>query len=207
LVKILFKDAVNSTLGTNIADLAPNNFPRTDLVAAFLTGIDGVNANGSVAEMIRLNTAIAPVAKDKQSTFGVAGDDLAGFPNGRRPSDDVVDIALRVLMGILCYEVPVKGTPTNLGFCTPENAPVGNQPITGGLIMNKYLLILLFALISNSLWATSYDTDHVTLNIYVFKIKELTKLGNETESNDIFSFADQSLNLSEISVIANGEVI
>jgi len=133
LINILFKDAVNSTLGTSIADLAPNNFPRTDLVAAFLTGIEGVNANGSVAEMIRLNTAIAPVAKDKQSTFGVAGDDLAGFPNGRRPGDDVVDIALRVLMGILCYEVPVKGTPTNLGFCTPENAPVGNQPITDGV--------------------------------------------------------------------------
>jgi hypothetical protein len=133
LVNILFKDAVNSTLGTNIADLAPNNFPRNDLVAAFLTGIDGVNANGSTAEMIRLNTTIAPVAKEKQSNFGVAGDDLAGFPNGRRPGDDVVDIALRVAMGILCYEVPVKGTPTNLGFCTPDNAPVGNQPITDGV--------------------------------------------------------------------------
>ena len=133
LVNILFRDAVNSTLGASIADLAPNNFPRTDLVAAFLTGIEGVNANGSVAEMIRLNTAIAAVPANKQSTFGVAGDDLAGFPNGRRPGDDVVDIALRVMMGILCYEVPVKGTPTDLGFCKPENAPVGNQPITDGV--------------------------------------------------------------------------
>ena len=74
--------------------------------------------------MQRLNTKIAPTAKDKQSTFGVAGGDLAGFPNGRRPGDDVVDIELRVAMGALCH--------LGLGLCSPQNAPVGNQPITDG---------------------------------------------------------------------------
>ena len=54
-----------------------------------------------------------------QSTFGVAGNDLAGFPNGRRPGDDVVDIALRVVMGRLCHPVPVNGTPTDLDLCDP----------------------------------------------------------------------------------------
>src|SRR3546814_6411318 len=71
---------------------APNLFPRTDLVAAFLTGIEGLNkpANVQPAEMMRLNTSIAPVAPAEQSNLGVLGGDTAGFPNGRRPGDDVV---------------------------------------------------------------------------------------------------------------------
>jgi acyl-homoserine lactone acylase PvdQ len=43
-----------------------------------------------------------------------------------------VDITLRVAMGALCYPVPINGTPTNLGVCTPANAPVGNVPFTDG---------------------------------------------------------------------------
>ena len=134
LLDILFRDAVNASLGTNIEDLAPSNFPRNDLVAAFLTGIDGLNQPANVvgSEMMRLNMAIPPTARDAQSTFGVAGDDLAGFPNGRRPGDDTVDIALRVVMGALCYPVPIQGEPTDLGLCTPEDAPVGNVPFTDG---------------------------------------------------------------------------
>jgi len=93
---------------------APTKFPRTDLVAAFLTGVTGVNANGSTAEMVRLNTALPPTTKGMQSPLGAAlcfvngvltlsnpGCDPAGFPNGRRPGDDVVDIELRVAMGYL----------------------------------------------------------------------------------------------------------
>ncbi|EWH08466.1 hypothetical protein DS2_17402 [Catenovulum agarivorans DS-2] len=134
LLNILFKDAVNQTLGTNIETLAPTNFPRNDLVTAFLTGFAGVNQLATVtpSEMLRLNTAIPATAQDQQSTFGVAGDDLAGFPNGRRPGDDVVDIALRVVMGRLCYPIPVAGTDTDLGLCSPEDASVGNVPFTDG---------------------------------------------------------------------------
>lgn len=82
---------------------APNKFPRTDLVAAFLTGIDGLNkpVNVKPAEMMRLNTSIAPKPAEAQSNLGVLGGDTAGFPNGRRPGDDVVDIELRVAMGVL----------------------------------------------------------------------------------------------------------
>lgn len=142
LLNILFKDAVNSTLGTDIADLAPSNFPRLDLVNAFLTGVAGVNQLATVtpSEMLRLNTAIPAKPAAMQSPFGVAGNDLAGFPNGRRPGDDVVDIALRVMMGALCHDIPVNGTPTNLGYCMPEDAPVGNVPFTDGAPLNASML-------------------------------------------------------------------
>ncbi|WP_438862352.1 DUF4331 domain-containing protein [Neptunicella sp.] len=143
LLNILFKDAVNQTLGTDIQTLAPTNFPRTDLVTAFLTGFPGVNQLSTVtpSEMLRLNTSIAAKPAAMQSTFGVAGDDLAGFPNGRRPGDDVVDIALRVVMGRLCYPIPVNGEDTDLGLCAPEDASVGNVPFTDGAPVNASMMM------------------------------------------------------------------
>jgi len=143
LLNILFKDAVNTTLGANIETLAPTNFPRTDLVTAFLTGFPGVNQLSTVtpSEMLRLNTDIAATASAMQSPFGVAGDDLAGFPNGRRPGDDVVDIALRVVMGRLCYPIPVAGVETDLGLCAPEDASVGNVPFTDGAPVNASMMM------------------------------------------------------------------
>jgi len=108
---------------------APTNFPRNDLVTAFLTGVPGLNQPKTVkpAEMLRLNTAIAPVAKGKQSRLGVLGGDNAGFPNGRRPGDDVVDIELRVAMGVLCT--------INLG-CKPADAPSGGVHFTDGAFVD-----------------------------------------------------------------------
>lgn len=136
ILDILFRDAVNATLGTNIANLAPSNFPRNDLVTAFLTGFPGLNqfANVTPGEMLRLNTAIAATPREQQSTFGVAGGDLAGFPNGRRPGDDAVDIALRVAMGALCHDLPLgeNGAGVNLGLCSPDDAPTGNVAFTDG---------------------------------------------------------------------------
>ncbi len=82
---------------------APTQFPRTDLVAVFLTGVGGLNQPSQVVpgEMLRLNTAIAPVPKGLQDELGVIAGDNAGYPNGRRPGDDVVDITLRAAMGVL----------------------------------------------------------------------------------------------------------
>jgi hypothetical protein len=82
---------------------APNVYPRADLVEAFLTGVPGLNQPLKVtpAEELRLNTSIAPAAAGSQNDLGVLGGDTAGFPNGRRPIDDVVDIELRVAMGVL----------------------------------------------------------------------------------------------------------
>ena len=117
---------------------APTNFPRNDLVATFLTGIATLNQLKAVtpSEMIRLNTTITPTPAASQSSLGVAGDDLAGYPNGRRPGDDTVDITLRVAMGRLCYPVPIAGKPTDLGLCKPADAPSGQVPFTDGAPSN-----------------------------------------------------------------------
>lgn len=134
ILDALFRAPVNATLSTNFATLAPTNFPRADLVATFLTGIKTLNQLSTVApgEVLRLNTAVAPTPQASQSTFGVVGNDLAGFPNGRRPGDDVVDVVLRVAMGRLCYPVPIAGAQTDLGLCKPADAPTGMVAYTDG---------------------------------------------------------------------------
>jgi hypothetical protein len=77
---------------------------RADLQAVLLTGLpSGIipgfqNNTGKVqADMLRLNTAIPPSANP--SPFGLLGNDLAGFPNGRRVADNVVAIELRAIAG------------------------------------------------------------------------------------------------------------
>lgn len=122
-------------LAGNPAALAPTNLPRTDLVAAFLTGIQGVNrpANVTASEMLRLNTSIAPVPFEQQNRLGIVGNllaggnDNAGFPNGRRPKDDVVDVALVATLGGLCM---ANGDANALGLgaaCRPSAVPLRAQ--------------------------------------------------------------------------------
>jgi hypothetical protein len=76
---------------------------RTDLVAVLLQyGGDGTcSAAARCAELLRLDVGVEPTAPLDQKRLGVLGGDPAGFPNGRRPNDDVTDIALRVVGGIL----------------------------------------------------------------------------------------------------------
>ncbi|OYU91304.1 MAG: hypothetical protein CFE45_23630, partial [Burkholderiales bacterium PBB5] len=120
---------------------APTNFPRLDLVTTFLTGIPGVNQPKNVvaSEMLRLNTAIPAVPFAQQNRLGIVGEilrvggpqnlaaavDLAGYPNGRRPKDDVVDISLVAVMGGLCV---ANGDGNALQFgaaCKPSAVPLG----------------------------------------------------------------------------------
>ena len=112
---------------------APTNFPRTDLLTVFLKGIAGVNQpkNVAPAEMLRLNTSTPVTAAGAQNSLGVAGGDLAGFPNGRRPADDVVDVSLRVAMGALC--VLTGPTDTLQVGCKPADAPAGGLALTDGV--------------------------------------------------------------------------
>lgn len=127
LLNALFGTTVNGVLGRDPnADIAPNNFPRQDLVTAFLTGFPAVNQLAKVtpSEMQRLNTRIEPKPAATQDPLGLAAGDNAGYPNGRRPGDDVVDITLRVAMGALCH--------LDLKLCTPANAPVGTAQLTDG---------------------------------------------------------------------------
>jgi hypothetical protein len=89
--------------------------PRDDLVAAFLTGVKGINQpiKATPSEMLRLNVSTAPTPAASQNDLGVLGGDLAGFPNGRRPYDDVVDITLRVAEGALCGAIGNCGAQTS----------------------------------------------------------------------------------------------
>jgi Domain of unknown function (DUF4331) len=91
---------------------------RVDLVRVFLTGVPGLNrptgplavvdpqdtaaGPGAVpAELMRLNMAIPATAPGSVNRLGVIAGDLAGYPNGRRVGDDVVDITLRAGAGVL----------------------------------------------------------------------------------------------------------
>ncbi len=104
---------------------APTQFPRQDLEAVFLTGVKGVNQPVSVkpSEEMRLNTSIPITAYGSQNRLGVIAGDNAGYPNGRRPGDDVVDITLRVAMGKL-YSLGLFGGASN--------APSGALEFTDG---------------------------------------------------------------------------
>lgn len=112
---------------------APTNFPRTDLVTVFLKGLEGVNQPKNVvaSEMMRLNTTTTPTAQAAQNPLGVAAGDNAGFPNGRRPGDDVVDASLRVAMGALCTLTGAADT-LKVG-CKPSDAPAGGLVLTDGV--------------------------------------------------------------------------
>ncbi|MGH8939828.1 MAG: DUF4331 domain-containing protein, partial [Actinomycetes bacterium] len=89
--------------------------PRDDLVSVFLTGVKGLNKPAKVtpSEQLRLNTSIKPTSKPAR--LGVLAGDTGGFPNGRRLSDDVVDIALQVVEGELV------GSPNDLGDAVNVN--------------------------------------------------------------------------------------
>ncbi len=78
--------------------------PRTDLLP-LVTYMAPIAAPGTpagpVADLLRLNTGIAPTFAEKRSRLGLLAGDAAGFPNGRRVSDDVTDIAARAVVGVL----------------------------------------------------------------------------------------------------------
>jgi Domain of unknown function (DUF4331) len=89
--------------------------PRNDLVDVFLKGVEDLNQPPHVtpSEMLRLNTSIEPTKKPKR--LGVLDGDNQGFPNGRRLTDDVIDIALQVVEGELV------DAPNDLGDAVDKN--------------------------------------------------------------------------------------
>jgi hypothetical protein len=54
---------------------------------------------GPIADLLRLNVGVPPTPFAQASRLGLLDGDAAGFPNGRRPLDDVTDIVLRVVVG------------------------------------------------------------------------------------------------------------
>jgi hypothetical protein len=82
---------------------APEN-NRTDIVQALLQGIPMLNQHAGIdgppaVDTIKLNLGVPPA--DMENRFGAISGDVAGFPNGRRLGDDVVDIELQVVAGFL----------------------------------------------------------------------------------------------------------
>jgi hypothetical protein len=91
---------------------------RQDLVAVLLTGIPGLNNTGDrKADLLRLNTAIAPTANP--NPLGAIAGDFQGFPNGRRLADDVTDIELRA---VACGYGPILAGALGLCNLSPNNA-------------------------------------------------------------------------------------
>ncbi len=100
--------------------------PRDDLAQIFALGIPvnavtGPNYTTVVQgtdgphEYLRLNLAIPPSASP--SRLGLLGNDVAGFPNGRRVFDDIVDIELRAVLG---------GTPFTPAYNVAPNNAIGD---------------------------------------------------------------------------------
>lgn len=98
--------------------------PRTDILQVFAEGVPGLNQPPNVvpSEQLRLNVAIPPTASPKR--LGVLAGDLAGFPNGRRLGDDVVDEELQVVAGVL-----VKGYNTSPGNVLGDGVDAPAQPL------------------------------------------------------------------------------
>jgi hypothetical protein len=110
--------------------------PRTDLLplvqymAPICPGCTAAQG-GPVADLLRLNTGIPPTSTATAKRLGFIAGDSAGFPNGRRLTDDVFDIAVRVLEGILVnsktYGAPlgdgVNISSSALGVTFPFEGP------------------------------------------------------------------------------------
>ena len=96
---------------------------RTDIVLALLQGVPDLNRqSGKPVDTLKINLATPPSATPNR--FGVIGGDVAGFPNGRRLADDVVDIELRVVAGVLLD--PPNTTPLGDGVDTNDK-PFSNK--------------------------------------------------------------------------------
>jgi hypothetical protein len=122
----------------NLAALVASGKPRADLEAILLTGIPSgiikgfTNFTGSVlADMLRLNTSIPPTSKP--SILGLLGNDPAGFPNGRRVTDDVVTIELRAIAGVTYPLVAPSYKPDlaagEISDFVPDPPAIGSPPI------------------------------------------------------------------------------
>jgi len=125
--------SVFSSLGVPVA---PN--PRTDLLilvqyeAPICPGC-GPGDVGPIADLLRLNTGIPPTPVGSQLRLGFIAGDSAGYPNGRRPVDDVFDISARAVAGILVdpvtygtrlgdgVQTKTEGLNTSFPYVMPAN--------------------------------------------------------------------------------------
>lgn len=120
----LLARVLNAVYGVNIP--AP---PRNDLLplVTYAAPIAAAGTpGGPVADLLRLNTAVPPTPAGSRKRLGVLAGDFGGFPNGRRVSDDVTDIAARAVAGVLCgVTAPCKDS-TGATFLGTSVALIGD---------------------------------------------------------------------------------
>ena len=117
---------------------------RTDLATVFLSGVPGLNqpaalTAGTVSEQLRLNMAIAPSTNNPNTVnrMGVLGGQVDGFPNGRRLADDVVDIEIQAVAGVLCQPGgALTGATTVFGTIAQCRASAVNPALGDGVNAN-----------------------------------------------------------------------
>jgi len=111
---------------------------RTDLMSILLKypgqALDGSNCGSPCSELLRLDLRVPPTAPENQARLGAAlSTDPAGWPNGRRPNDDVTDIAIRVVGGTN-YIVNKAGDGVN--FLVGAPGTIGVDITSNGIAKN-----------------------------------------------------------------------
>jgi len=92
---------------------------------------------GPIADLLRINTGVAPTPVASASRLGVLGGDNAGFPNGRRVFDDVTDIALRVVAGGV-LAAPFPGYNASINGMLGDGVNVNDAPYMPGFPYMAY---------------------------------------------------------------------
>jgi hypothetical protein len=133
---------------------------RSDLSLILLNGLPGLNSTGSrLMDVLRLNTGIPACTADpadddsgqcrRLGAFYDDAADLAAWPNGRRPSDDVTDMALRAV-------ADGYGAQLNTLYGVPNLSP--NNTIGDGVDANDHEFLDTFPYIAVP--NQGYDHDH-----------------------------------------------
>lgn len=157
-------DVLNSKLATYFVALgidaqAPTT-GRTDLATVFLSGVPGINepssirtgSGGVASEQLRLNMSIASsnVNPNLVNRMGVLGGELDGFPNGRRLADDIVDIEIQAVDGILCQPGgALTGATTPFGVIAQCRTTAVNPALGDGVNANDVPFQCVFPYVSD----------------------------------------------------------
>ncbi|HCC58079.1 MAG TPA: DUF4331 domain-containing protein, partial [Solibacterales bacterium] len=139
----LLARVLNAVYGINIP--AP---PRLDLLPLVTYAAPIAAAGtpaGPIADLLRLNTGVPPTPAVSRRRLGLLAGDGAGFPNGRRVSDDVTDIAARAVAGILCGATAPCQDSTGAAFLGSSVARIGDGVNTNDLPYQETFPYVAFA--------------------------------------------------------------
>jgi hypothetical protein len=130
---------LNLLFGTSFPDTNRNDLTNVLLKYPSQTQDGTCSKANSCSELLRLVLAVPPTAPESQKRLTVLAGDSAGWPNGRRPNDDVTDFALRVVAGLLVLpsgSVPNLGDGVNFNIGAP-GAGTSDGPGYGSVMGNR----------------------------------------------------------------------